>query len=113
MAERLTEAEYVGQLQALLERCAAEGIPPDKTAELEFGLTVRFRLGEDLPSERLAALWKLRQAFDAQRDRMGRNVKGPLSVLLCHLRLFFLIRKLRRAFLTVLTPEQVRGLLDG
>jgi hypothetical protein len=112
MRKNLTEAEYVSQLQALLERCAAEGIPPQKFAELEFGLTVRFRLGEDLPPERTAVLWKIRQSFDKERDRIGRGVAAPLSVFLFKVRLFFLVRRFRKALSTVLTPEQVRALLD-
>ena len=105
--------EYVSQLQALLERCAAEGVAPEKAAELEFGLTVRFRLGEGFPLEGTAALWKIQRSFNERRDRIGPGVAGPLSVLLYHFRLCFRIRKLRKAFLRLLTPAQVRALFDG
>jgi hypothetical protein len=113
MGTHITEAEYVNQLQALLERCAAEGTPTEKAAELEFGLTVRFRLGDDFPLERTAALWKIRRSFNEERDRIGHGVAGPLSVIIYNFRLFFLIRRLRKAFLTVLSADQVRALLDG
>lgn len=110
----MTEAEYIDALQGLYEEAAAKNYPPEKTAELEFRMTVHFKLGADFSESRIDGLWEIQREFNKVRDGMAAPIRrGILPLLAINIRLAFLFRKMRKRYSTVLSDDEVKKLLGA